>query len=80
MTQQFYMNHGHPDGDLLTSILAYQWFVATRECYRGDYDDWRIVWSKEWNACATVGLMHHVMNAIYDAVLVHCAPLARPVL
>ena len=29
MTQQFNLNHGHPDGDLLTSILAYQWFHTT---------------------------------------------------
>ena len=26
MTQQFNVNHGHPDGDLMTSILAYEWF------------------------------------------------------
>ena len=24
MTQQFSVNHGHTDGDLLTSILAYE--------------------------------------------------------
>ena len=30
MTQQFCLKHGHRDGDLLTSILAYQWFVETR--------------------------------------------------
>ena len=30
MTQQFHMNHGHPDGDLMTSLLAYHWFYATR--------------------------------------------------
>ena len=26
MTQHLNMNHGHPDGDLLTSILAYEWY------------------------------------------------------
>ena len=25
MTQQF--NGGHPDGDLMTSILAYEWYL-----------------------------------------------------
>ena len=34
MTQQFNMNHGHPDGDLLTSILAYEWFLDTRNLHR----------------------------------------------
>ena len=30
MTQPFYMNHGRPDGDLMISLLAYQWFEDTR--------------------------------------------------
>ena len=31
VTQQFNMNLGHPDGDLVTSILAYLWFVECRK-------------------------------------------------
>ena len=27
VTQQFNLNHGHPDGDLVTSILAYLWYI-----------------------------------------------------
>ena len=71
MTQQFNLNHGHSDGDLLTNILAYQWFVETRTHYSQHYyNDWKIAWSKEWTACSKVGLMHHVMNAIYESVQV----------
>ena len=41
MTQQFNMNHGHPDGDLLTSILAYEWFLANKATYSHKYSDWK---------------------------------------
>ena len=34
MTQQYYTNHGHPDGDIMTSILACHWFSVTREHHR----------------------------------------------
>ena len=30
MTQQFNVNHGHPDGDLMTGILAYECFLANK--------------------------------------------------
>ena len=71
MTQQFYMNHGHPDGDPMTSLLAYQWFEVTRKHFRNQYHaDWKIAWNKEWNACAKVGLFHHVMHAISESVQV----------
>ena len=36
MTQHLYMNHGHPDGDIMTSLMAYHWFCATRD-YHGRY-------------------------------------------
>ena len=70
MTQQFNMNHGHPDGDLLTSILAYEWFLENKNHYTNSYTDWKTSWSREWNACTKVGLMHHVLVAIHDSVLV----------
>ena len=70
MTQQFNMSHGHPDGDLLTSILAYEWFLANRRDYKQIYTDWRTSWTREWNACAKVGLMHHVLVAIHESVMV----------
>ena len=63
MTQQFNMNHGHPDGDLQTSILPYEWFVDTRNHDTNSYTDWKTTWNRDWNACTKVGLMHHVMNA-----------------
>ena len=31
MTQQFNVNHGHPDGDLMTSILAYEWYLGMQK-------------------------------------------------
>ena len=70
MTQQLYMNHGHPDGDLMTSFLAYQWFEETRKHFRNQYADQRVAWNEEWNVCARVGLMHHVMRAISESVQV----------
>ena len=70
MTQQFNVNHGHPDGDLITSILAYQWFLANKRHYANKYSDWKTHWTKEWKACSKVGLMQHVMEAIHDSVLV----------
>ena len=71
ITQQFYLNHGHPGGGLLTSILAYQWFVETRAFYRKHYyNDWGTAWNKEWTACTKVGLMHHVMKSIHEAAQV----------
>ena len=69
MTQQFNMNHGHPDGDLLTSILAYEWFLGNRQHYQQSYTDWKTSWNREWNACTRVGLMHHVLVTIRDSVL-----------
>ena len=59
MTQQFNTNHGHPDGDLLTSILACEWFLESKRHYNQKYTDWKTSWTREWNACSKVGLMHH---------------------
>ena len=42
MTQQFNVNHGHPDGDLMTSILAYEWYLECKKTYTSKYDDWRV--------------------------------------
>ena len=39
VTQQFNMNHGHPDGDLVTSILAYLWFIECRKTHSSRPDD-----------------------------------------
>ena len=51
MTQQFNMNHGHPDADLLTSILACERFLETKNHYTNTYTDWTS-WNREWNARA----------------------------
>ena len=64
------MNHGHPDGDLLTSILAYEWLLENKRHYNQKYTDWRTSWTREWNACTKVGLMHHVLVAIHDSIIV----------
>ena len=39
VTQQFNLNHGHPDGDLVTSLLAYHWFLACRRSHSSRPDD-----------------------------------------
>ena len=70
MTQQFNVNHGHPDGDLMTSILAYEWYLDWRKAYTSKYEDWQVNSTQEWKACAKVGLIHHVLVAIHDSVLV----------
>ena len=70
MTQQFNVNHGHPDGDLLTSILAYEWFLECKKTYSNKYGDWKTNATQEWKACSKVGLIHHVMVAIHESVLV----------
>ena len=67
VTQQFNMNHGHPDGDLVTSILAYQWFLECKKNHSSRPDDASVM---EWKACARVGLIHHVLAAIHESVMV----------
>ena len=47
VTQQFNLNHGHPDGDLVTSILAYQWFLACKKNHSSRPDD---APAMEWKA------------------------------
>ena len=32
--------------------------------------DWRTAWTQEWKACSKVGLMHHVLAAIHESVIV----------
>ena len=68
MTQQFNVNHGHPDGDLMTSILAYEWYLECKKNYTSKYDDWSTNSAQEWRACSKVGLIHHVLVAIHDSV------------
>ena len=70
MTQQFNVNHGHPDGDLSTSILAYEWFLECQKTYSNKYGDWKTNAMLEWKACSKVGLIHHVLVAIHESVLV----------
>ena len=67
VTQQFNMNHGHPDGDLVTSILAYLWFIECKKHHSSRPDD---AAAMEWRACAKVGLIHHVLVAIHESVMV----------
>ena len=66
MTHQFNMNHGHTDGDLVTSILAYLWFIECKKCFISRDD----AASMEWRACAKVGLIHHMLVAIHESVMV----------
>ena len=60
MTHQFYMNHGHPDGDLITSLLASRWFEETRTNFRNQRNsDWKTGWNKDGRlalrlACCTM--------------------------
>ena len=70
MTQQFNVNHGHPDGDLMTSILAYEWYLECRRNYDSKYADWQITSAQEWKACTRLGLIHHVLVAIHESVQV----------
>ena len=70
MTQHFNVNHGHPDGDLLTSILAYEWFLECQKSYGTKYGDWKTSATLEWKACSRVGLIHHILVAIHESVLV----------
>ena len=67
VTQQFNLNHGHPDGDLVTSLLAYQWFLACKKNHSSRPDD---APAMEWKACAKVGLIYHVLAAIHESVMV----------
>ena len=67
VTQQFNLNHGHPDGDLVTSILAYLWYIECKKNHSYRPDDAEAM---EWNACAKIGLIHHVLVAIHESVMV----------
>ena len=68
VTQQLNMNHGHPDGDLVTSLLAYLWYTECKKSFasRPDHE----AATMEWKACAKVGLIHHVLAAIHESVMV----------
>ena len=44
--------------------------AASRNHYTNSHTDWKISWNREWNACTKVGLMHHVLLAIHEPVLV----------
>ena len=68
VTQQFNMNHGHTDGDLVTSVLAYLWFIECKRNYASRPDNEAA--TMEWRACAKVGLIHHVLVAIHESVMV----------
>ena len=72
MTQQFNVTHGHPDGDLLTSILAYEWFLENKRHYNHKCTDWETAWTQDWKVCSKVGLMHHVLVAIHESVIPGC--------
>ena len=63
MTQQFNVNHGQPDGDLMTSILAYELYLECMKTYSTKYTDWRTNTAQEWKACTKVGLIHHVRES-----------------
>ena len=70
MTQQFNVNHEHPDGDLMTSILAYEWYLECKKEYTSKYGDWQVNTTQEWKAWTKVGLIHHVLVAIHESVQV----------
>ena len=55
---------------MVTFSLAYEWFLQTRKHNTRTYNDWKTAWNRERTACSKVGLMHHVMNAIHESVLV----------
>ena len=67
VTQQFNLNHGHPDGDLVTSMLAYLWFIECKKNHSSRPDD---AAAMKWRACAKIGLIHHVLVAIHESVMV----------
>ena len=67
MTKQLYMNHGHPDGDIVTSLMAYRWFGTVRENACRSRDQER-AWMEELTSCQKVGLMHHAMHSIWESV------------
>ena len=67
VTQQLNLNHGHPDGDPVTSILAYLWYIECKKNHSSRPDD---AAAMEWRACAKIGLIHHVLVAIHESVMV----------
>ena len=75
MTQQFNMNHGYPDGDLLTSILAYEWFLENKRHYNQKYTDWKTSWSQDpkrhfGSPGYSTLLLHSVWTAFFDRCLI----------
>ena len=48
----------------MTSILE------CKKAYTSKYEDWQVNSTQEWKACAKVGLIHHVLVAIHESVLV----------
>ena len=60
MTQQYYISHGHPDGVIMTSLLAYHWFCAAREHHRHCHTDWNVAWEAELTSDSRIGMLRHV--------------------
>ena len=52
------------------SILAYEWYLECMRTYSTKYNDWKTNTKQEWKACTKVGLIHHVLVAIHESVLV----------
>ena len=51
----------------MTSILAYLWFIECKKNHSSRPDD---AAAMEWRACAKIGLIHHVLVAIHESVMV----------
>ena len=51
----------------MTSILAYLWFIECKKHRSSRLDD---AAAMEWRACAKIGLIHHVLAAIHESVMV----------
>ena len=41
-----------------------------KKTYTSKYEDWQVNTTQEWKACTRVGLIHHVLVAIHESVLV----------
>ena len=66
VTQLLNSNHVHPDGDVMTRLLAYHWFCTTRDYHASYASNSKEAWNAEIRSCKSVGLLHHITHVAWE--------------